>query len=65
MRILSQKLWLKKGSGYEKLVVSTTEANATRLLEFRDNSNDSYANVQMACLDTRTVIAKEFKYHRT
>ena len=41
------------------------EASATRLLEFGDNADDSYTNVQMACLDTPTVIAKEFKYHQT
>ena len=41
------------------------EASATYILELGDNANDSYANVQMACLDTPTVIAKEFKYHQT
>ena len=47
------------------MVVCTTEASATCLLEFRDNVDDFYASVQLACLDTPTVIAKEFKYHRT
>ena len=63
--VFCRKQKTQKGSGYEKLVVCTTEASATCLLEFRDNVDDFYASVQLACLDTPTVIAKEFKYHRT
>ena len=63
--VFCRKQKTQKGSGYQKLVVCTTEASATRLLEFGDNADDSYANVQMACLDTPTVIANEFEYHRT
>ena len=63
--VFCRKQKTQKGSGYEKLVACTTEASATCLLEFRDNADNSYTHVQMARLDTPTVIAEVFKYHRT
>lgn len=63
--LFCRKKKTEKGSGYEKLIVCSTYASASNLLKYRDTSVDSYAKVQLATLDAPTVIAKEFKYHRT
>ena len=53
------------GSGYEPLIISTTDQAAFAMHHLVDETNDSYAQAQIIHYSTDDIKAREFQHHRT